>query len=114
MDDGEREFRILLLFADGRKNRDPAVFDLQDSFGQITLLVSNLQTMQPLDAHFLHLIRDRVFPVACKTIHAGSHQEMCPRRFCCTEQLVNIALTVTDMNATLRGAKTSRRLFQVL
>jgi hypothetical protein len=29
VDDGERKFRILFLFADGRENLDPAIFDFQ-------------------------------------------------------------------------------------
>jgi hypothetical protein len=114
MDDGERKFRVLLLFADGRKNPNPAVFDFQDSFRQIPFCIPNPEPMHALDAHFLHFVPDRTFSITRKTIHAGSQQEMCPGRLCGAEKLVEITLTVADMNATLRVAKKCRRLFQVL
>jgi hypothetical protein len=32
--------------------------------------------MQSLNAHFLHFCGNRVFPISCQAIHAGTHQKM--------------------------------------
>ena len=119
VDHGQQEFGVLLVFTDGRKHPDTAVFDFQNGFRPITFFITDLEAMQSLDVHFFHFRRNRMFPVSGQPIHAGAHQEMGAQRLGGAEKLVNLALSVTDMNAALRvvqkggglGQGSSQRMF---
>lgn len=114
VDDREHEFRILLLFADGRKNPDPAVSDFQHSFRLLASFVRHPDVMQPLDAHFSHFIGNRMFSIPRKAIHASAHQEMRAKGFRSAEELVNVALPVAYVNAAFRIVQKGRGLLQIL
>ena len=69
--------------------------------------------MQSFQPHLIHLVGYRVAAIASQTIHAGTDKEMRANVLRCAEQLVDVALTVTNVDATLRLTEKRRRLPQV-
>src|SRR5215467_7941247 len=114
MDDREHEFRVLLVFADRRKNSDATIPDFKNGFRSSTFFIAQLDAMKPLDAQLVHFIGNRMFPISCKAIHAGAHQEICVRCLRCAEELINVTLAVTNVNAPLWGVQKRRGLLQVV
>jgi hypothetical protein len=55
--------------------------------------------MHSLARDFFHFCRDRVRAIAGEPIHACAYEEMALGRLGCTEQLIDVALTITDVNA---------------
>ena len=51
--------------------------------------------------------------ISSQAIDAGSDQKMSAELHCCTEQLVNVALAIADMDTARRFAEQRRRLAQV-
>src|SRR5258708_17054874 len=106
MDDRESEFRVQLVFADGRKNPDATISDFKYGFRSIAFFVAHLDAIKPLDAHLLHFVGNRMFPISRKAIHTGAHQEMCTCHLRRADKLINITLSVTDVNTPLRVVQT--------
>jgi hypothetical protein len=102
MDDCECESQVLLVLADRRKSPDAMISDFKNGFRSITFLVADLGAMMPLDAHLFHFVGNRMFSISRKTIHAGAHREVCTCGLRRGEELINITLAVTNMNAALR------------
>ena len=98
MEDRETEWRMLLLFPPRRKNPDTPITNLQYGLGHISLLIPDLNPMQPLNPHFLHLIGDRVPAIACQAIHAGPYQEVGPGSLRSTEEFIDVALAVANVH----------------
>ena len=57
--------------------------------------------MQSFQPHFLHFVGDRVSAIAGQTIDACADKEMRTDILRSTEQFIDVALTVADVNATL-------------
>ena len=69
--------------------------------------------MQSFQPHLLRFVGDRVSAIAGQTIDACADKEMLTDILRSTEQFINVALTVADVNATLRITEKRRRLLQV-
>src|SRR4051794_39689925 len=70
--------------------------------------------MHALDGHLVHHAVDGRVAVAGEPVDTGSHYEMCSQLLGQAEQLVDIALAITDMDATSRIAEQRRGPAQVL
>lgn len=70
--------------------------------------------MQALDGDLAHLIGNRVPAVAGQPVDAGAHDEVRAEVVGQAEQLVDVALAITDMDAATRRAEQRRRSTQVL
>jgi hypothetical protein len=57
--------------------------------------------MQTLDRHSLHFIGNRMAPILGQPVHTGSHQKMCSDLLRCAEQLLDIALSITNVDTAL-------------
>ena len=68
-------FGVVFLLANGRKNYETTVANLQHGLGQLTILVSDLYAVQTLNAHLLHLLADRAGTVSGEAVDAGAHQK---------------------------------------
>ena len=70
--------------------------------------------MQPFDGDLVHFIGDRVVPVFGQAVDAGPDQEMRSSLLGRTEQLVYVALAVTDVDASPWIGQERRGLLDVL
>ena len=61
--------------------------------------------MQSFQFDFLHFLGNRVVAIASQAVNAGLNKEVCANVLRSTEQLVDVALPVANMHATLRVAK---------
>ena len=100
MNDCQVQGRVALLFSDRRQDTYFPVSCLEDGSVQIAIAVSELDAMQTFDHNLSHFVRDRVTPVSCQAIDAGSDQELSSDLLGRAEQLVDIALAVPDMDAS--------------
>ena len=66
----------------------------ENSFVLIAVVVSNFNTMQPLDRDLIHLVGDRVIAVSGQTIDAGPDQKVGSNLLCRAEKLVDVALAI--------------------
>jgi hypothetical protein len=96
--------RIPLLLADRRQDMDAAVFDFNGGGLDPACLAGNLDMVKPGDVKVLHFVGDGVISVPGQPIDAGSDQEMRPEFLGQTEQFVDVALTVGDVNTAFRDA----------
>lgn len=97
----QRQRPIQLLLANGCKHLDASVPDLQGGIARLTPFVAELHAMQALHANLCHFVSDRVIAITGQSIDAGSHQEAGIEFIGQAEQLIDVALAVADMDATL-------------
>ena len=105
---------IALLLADRRQDTNLAIPDLENGFVGIAVVVPDLDAMQPFDGNLVHLVGDRVISISRQAVDAGPDHEVrsgFPSR---TEQLVDVALAIGDVNTSPRLAEQLRRLLDVL
>src|SRR5258708_18635880 len=114
MDHGQRQCRISLMFSDWRQDAYLAVPDLENGLVWIILSVPDLDAMQPFDRNLVHFVGDRVIAVPSQAVDTGPHQEMRSDLLCRAEQLVDVALAITDMEASSRIAQQFRGLLQIV
>jgi hypothetical protein len=69
--------------------------------------------MQPFDRDLLHFVCDRVIPVSSQAVDAGPDQEMRSGFLRRAEKLVNVALAITDMDASSRITEKLRGLLDI-
>jgi hypothetical protein len=113
MKPGQHQRRILPLFGDGRKDADAPIAEFKNGFADIAFLVAHFDAVQSLDFDLAHLVGNGVVAVTCKSVDACSQEEVSTGILSDREQLINVALTVTNMDETLRGGKQRRRLLHV-
>ena len=89
----------MLLLADGRQNGDPFVFYLQGGPADVPLGIGHVDPVQTFDTRLLHFCRDRMTAIPRKPVDASAHEEVRSELLGQTEQLIDVALTVTDMDA---------------
>lgn len=70
--------------------------------------------MQALDSDLAHRVGDRVTAVTGQSVDAAAYDEVCAEVMGETEQFIDVALAVTDMDAAARHTEQRRRLTQVL
>src|SRR6266702_6400152 len=105
MDHRQGQRGIALLFSDRRQDANLAISDLEDGFIGITVAVSDVDAMQPFDGNLVHFVGDRVISIPGQTVNASPNHEMrssFPGR---AEQLIDVALAITDMDASSRIAQ---------
>ena len=104
----------MLLFSPRRKDLDTPITNLQYGLGHISLLIPDLNPMQPLNPHFLPLIGDRVPAIARQAIHAGAHQEVGSGGLRSTEEFIDVALAVANVDTALPVCQSDGGRFQIL
>src|ERR1700731_3276383 len=102
MDHGERQSWIAALLTDWRKNSNAAVSNIQDCFAWLSIFVSDLNAMPRLQISRSHFMGNRMLTVSSQTIDASPHQEMRFEVSGGAKQFVDVALAITDMDASLR------------
>src|SRR4051812_45045294 len=102
LDHREPERGIALLLADGWQNANTAVLDFDSRDLDTALAVANLTLMHALDAHFIHLGSYRVMTITRTTVDAAPDDEVGAELLGRAEQLVDVALAITDMDAPCR------------
>jgi len=70
--------------------------------------------VQTLNPYLLHLIGDGAAAVARETVHTGTYEEVGADLLGGTEELVDIALTVSDVNAAIGNTQKGCGLLQIL
>jgi hypothetical protein len=90
------------LFGDRRKNPDAPVTNLKNGFADLTLLVAHFDPMQPLDFDLSHLVGNGMIALARQAVDTGPEKEMSTGILSDAEQLVDVALPVSDMGNLLR------------
>ena len=79
-----------------------AILELKDGLTDVSLVVSDVDSVKAFNLSFLHLRRNYVAAIAGQTIYAGSDQEVRLRVSGRAEKFINIALAITNMNASRR------------
>lgn len=110
MDHGQSECGIFRLFADRRQDAYLAIPDLKNGVVGIAFVVLDLDPMQTLDRNLVHFVGNCMIAVPGKPINTGSHQEMRSNLLGQAKQLIDVALAITNMNASSRGSKKVGRL----
>jgi hypothetical protein len=90
----------MLLLSNRRQNPYSPVLYFQDSVSRIAIVVSDLDAVKTISLNLIHLIGNRVIALASQTIHAGSHQEVCPKLVGHAKKLEDVAFAIADMNAS--------------
>lgn len=105
MDHRQGQRGIALLLSDRRQNATLAISDLEDGFIGIAVVVSDVDAMQSFDGNLVNFVGDRVISIPGQTVNASPNHEMrssFPGR---AEQLIDVALAITDMDASSRIAQ---------
>src|SRR3954452_8588382 len=114
LDHREPERGIALLLADGWQNANTAVLDFDSRDLDTALAVANLNLMHALDAHFIHLGSYRVMTITRTTVDAAPDDEVGAELLGRAEQLVDVALAITNVDAAGRRTEQGHGLAQVL
>jgi hypothetical protein len=114
MDHHQAQGGISLLFSDRRHHSNPAIADLESGFIRLAVAVSDFDTTQPLDRDIDHFVGDGVIPIAGQAVDTGPDQERRSHLLCRAENLIDVALANTDMNASPRIIQKLRGLLQIL
>ena len=93
---------------------DAPVAKLDAGLADLTVIPGDLDPMQALDRDRSHLVGDRVPAIAGQAIDAGAHEEVGVRRLRRAEELVDVVLTVADVDQPRRIAEEGRGLTHVL
>ncbi|MDH2356547.1 hypothetical protein QCM80_38885 [Bradyrhizobium sp. SSUT112] len=101
---------MALLFSDRRQDANLAISDLEDGFIRISVVVSDVDAMPSFDGDFVHFVSDRVISIPSQTINASPDHEMRSSFSSRAEQLIDIALAITDVDASSRIAQQLRGL----
>src|SRR5271163_2586784 len=109
----EHQRWILLLLGDRREHPDAAVAEFKNGFANLTLLIPDFDSVEPLDFYLFHLIGDGVVAFSCKPVDTGPHQKMSPGIVGYAEQFVDVALAISDVDDSLWVGEQRRRLPQV-
>jgi hypothetical protein len=104
VDHGQSQFRIMLVLANGRKNLNAFPFEFQRGFGQLTVPVSDFDTVQPFGGCSLHFGGDGVTPISGKPIHTSSHEKASSDFLRSTEKFVDITLPISNVHTAPRFA----------
>lgn len=88
------------MLSDRRQNLDAPI--AQFDVGMIVF--ANGDPMRALHGGFAHFVGDRMATVASQTIDTGADQEMRAERLCFAEELVNVVLSIANVNQSLRIA----------
>src|SRR5438094_5025988 len=91
--------RVMLLLPDRRQELNPFVFDLKDGNVRIGIGVTKFEAMRSADLDPLHFVGDRMMSVARQAIDAGPDQEMGANFLRRAEELIDIALTISNVDA---------------
>src|SRR3954471_21269184 len=103
-----------LLLADGWQNANTAVLDFDSRDLGTALAVANLNLMHALDTHFIHLVGHRVMTITRTTVDAAPDDEVGAELLGRAEQLVDVALAITNVDAAGRRTEHGHGLAQVL
>ena len=102
------------MFADRRQDVNLAVPDLENRLVGVAVVVSNFNAMQSLDCDLIHFLGNRMTAVASQTVDTCPDQEVRSDLLGRAEKFVDVALAITDMDASSRIVQKLRRLLQVL
>lgn len=105
MDHRQGQRGIAILLSDRRQDAKFAISDLEDGFIGIALVVSDIDAMQSFDGNLVHFVGDRVISIPGQTVNASPNHEMrssFPGR---AEQLIDVALAITELGASSRIAQ---------
>src|SRR5258708_6787952 len=94
MDHRQRQHGIKLLLSDRRQDAKLTIPELENSFVWITVIVPDLDAMDPLNGDLFHRVGDRALSVACQPVIAGPDHEMRSGFARRAEQLVDVALAI--------------------
>lgn len=114
VDDGEIKSRIAFLFANRWQDVDPAEADLESNPCNGIVLVANLDYMPARYLRSSHLRSHRVIAVTGKAINNSADDEVTAKLAAEAIELVDIALTVADMDAAIRSPQQLNRLAQIV
>jgi len=101
------------LFGDRRQDVNAPVAEFKNGFAEITFLVAHFDAVQSADFYLAHLVGHGVVALAREPVHTGPQQKMGAGILGDREQFIDVALTITDMDKTLRRGKQRRRLLHV-
>ena len=99
--------RISLLFSNRRQDPDAAVPQFDNSRLEPAFAVANFDRMLSGDGGLRHLVGDRMAAVSGQPVDASPDQKVRAQLRCRTEQLVDVALSISDMDAA-RGVAEER------
>ncbi|MGY4485179.1 hypothetical protein ACVWWR_004370 [Bradyrhizobium sp. LM3.2] len=105
---------VALLLSDRWQDANPAISDLEDGFIGITVVVSNIDAMLSFDGDLVHFVSDRVISFPSQTINASPDHEVRYSFSSRAEQLIDVALAITDMDASSRIAQQLRGLTDIV
>ncbi len=114
LDHREPERGIALLLADGWQNVNRPVFELDHGRADAALAVANLDLMHALNADLVHRGGNRVITITRKTVDAAPDDEVGTELLGRAEQLVDVALAITNVDAACRRTEQGHGLAQVL
>ncbi len=100
MNDRQVQDRVAFLFPDWRQNMDFLVSDLERGSFLVAIAVSDINPVQTFDHDLRHFVGDRVISDSSKSVDARADQEMRSDPLGRAEELVDIALAITDMDAS--------------
>jgi hypothetical protein len=112
MQDRQVQRRILLLLSDRWAELKSFIFDLKLGQLWVTVGASHLDAVSAFDFRLRHVGGNCVIAIAGQAIDAGSYEEMSADLPSRAKQLVNVALPVADVNASLGLAEEFGRLSQ--
>jgi len=96
------------LFIDGRPDAEPLAFDLKHRLFQVGFVISDFDPMNGFETDCFHFLADGVIALTGQAIDARSYHEMGLGLLRSAEQFVDIALTVSNVNAALRPIQKNR------
>ncbi|MET4046104.1 hypothetical protein ABIC03_007843 [Bradyrhizobium sp. RT6a] len=96
---------IALLLSDRRQGANLAISDLEDDFIGIAVVVSDVDAMESFDRDLVHFVGDRMITIPSQAVKASPDHEMRSSFSSRAEQLIDVALAITDMDASFRIAQ---------
>src|SRR5690242_266433 len=102
MQDSKFEARVAALLADRGQYFDTPEFELEGGPRRVPLPITYLDAVHPLAVRFSHLCGYRVGAIAGEAINARAQEKICPDVFGRAEKLVDITLSIANVDAAGR------------
>ncbi|MDF0492956.1 hypothetical protein [Bradyrhizobium yuanmingense] len=109
MDHGQSECRIFLLLT-AVAEFEACGNEFRETIDSDRLAVLDFDPMWAFDRNLVHFVGNCMIAVPGKPINTGSHQEACSNLLGQAKQLIDVALAITNMNASSRGSEKVGRL----
>ena len=100
MDHSQSQSWIALLLSDRRQDAYLAIPYLEDGFIGIAIFIPDVNTMPAFDGDLVHFIGDRVISVSGQAVNTSPDHEMRSSFLSRTEELIDVAFAITDMDAS--------------